>query len=94
MAETMALALEGRFESFTLGRELTRPMVDEIGEIAHRHGFRLSGFRSFDRPVTSEQIEKVYHASRKSPAPLPLAPSPLPTVGRGEGCDSGAVAWG
>ena len=74
MAETMALALEGRFESFTLGKELTRPRVDEIGEIAHRHGFRLSGFRSFDRPVTSEQIEKVYHASRKSPAPLSLAP--------------------
>ena len=59
MAETIALALEGRFEDYTLGKHITRERVDEIGSIARKHGFRLSGFRSFEREVTSQQIEKV-----------------------------------
>jgi fatty aldehyde-generating acyl-ACP reductase len=59
MAETMALALEGRFEDYTLGKQITRARVDDITAIADRHGFRLSGFRSFERPVTEEQIEYV-----------------------------------
>ena len=59
MAETIALALEGRFEDYTLGKQLTRQRVDEIGGIAIKHGFRLSGFRSFEREVTEEQIESV-----------------------------------
>jgi predicted amino acid dehydrogenase len=59
MAETMALALEGRFEDYTLGKRITRAQVDEITAIADRHGFRLSGFRSFERPVTEAQINSV-----------------------------------
>lgn len=59
MAETMALTLEGHFEDYTLGKNITRQRVEEITEIAERHGFRLSGFRSFEHPVTPEQIEKV-----------------------------------
>jgi len=59
MAETMALALEGRLESFTLGRHITLAQVEEIEAMAHKHGFRLAGFRSFEREVTSEHIERV-----------------------------------
>lgn len=59
MAETMALALEGRFEDYTLGKEVRRAQVEEIHRIAHKHGFRLSGFRSFERPVTPEHIARV-----------------------------------
>lgn len=59
MAETMALALEGRFEDYTLGKEISRQRVEEISAIASKHGFRLSGFRSFERAVTAEQIELV-----------------------------------
>jgi predicted amino acid dehydrogenase len=59
MAETIALALEGRFEDYTLGKHLTRERVEEIGSIAKKHGFRLSGFRSFEREVTPEHIETV-----------------------------------
>ena len=57
MAETMALALEGRFEDYTIGKEITLERVNEITAIAEKHGFRLSGFRSFEREVTEEQIE-------------------------------------
>ena len=59
MAETIALALEGRFEDYTLGKHLVRERVDEIGAIAKKHGFHLSGFRSFEREVTPQQIEAV-----------------------------------
>ncbi len=65
MAETMALALEGRFEDYTLGKEITRARVDEIANISTKHGFRLSGFRSFEREVTSEQIEIVRTNAKK-----------------------------
>ncbi len=69
MAETFALALEGRFEDYTLGKHLTRTRVEEIDHMAKKHGFRLSGFRSFEREVTQQQIEIVRrnaHHSRKS----------------------------
>lgn len=59
MAETIALALEGRFEDYTLGKAISRARVEEIDTIAKKHGFRLSGFRSFERTVTAEQIERV-----------------------------------
>ncbi len=65
MAETMALALEGRFEDYTVGKDITLERVNEITAIAEKHGFRLSGFRSFEREVTEEQIENVRRNARK-----------------------------
>ena len=59
MAETMALALEGRYEDYTIGKDITIEQAGEIGEIAARHGFKLSGFRSFEQPVTDAQIAAV-----------------------------------
>lgn len=59
MAETMALALEGRYEDYTIGKDVTVEQALEIGEIAARHGFRLSGFRSFEKPVSQETIDGV-----------------------------------
>src|SRR6266545_2980281 len=59
MAETIALALEGRFEDYTVGKNITLERVKEIATIARKHGFRMSGFRSFEREVTAEQIEDV-----------------------------------
>jgi len=59
MSETMALALEGRFEDYTVGKEIGIQRASEIGEIATRHGFRLSGFRSFEHAVSEAQIARV-----------------------------------
>jgi predicted amino acid dehydrogenase len=39
MAETMALALEGRLENFSLGDNISPAKVDEIGRIGRKHGF-------------------------------------------------------
>jgi fatty aldehyde-generating acyl-ACP reductase len=68
MAETIALALEGRFEDYTLGKHITRERVEEIGSIARKHGFRLSGFRSFEKEVTPGQIETVRRNAARSKA--------------------------
>lgn len=64
MAETMALAFEGRFEDYTIGRELTTEKVQEITQIAQKHGFRLSGFRSFEEPISEETIARVRQRAR------------------------------
>lgn len=66
MAETMVLTLEGRFEDYTVGKEISRQRVEEIAALAARHGFRLSGFRSFERAVTEEQIERVRRNARRA----------------------------
>ena len=68
MAETMALALEGRYESFTLGKEIKLSQVRTIDRIARRHGFLLGGFRSFERAVTEAEIRSVEKHSRVSRA--------------------------
>ena len=72
MAETMILALENRYENFSLGRDLDVDRVEEIQALAKKHGFRLAGLRSFERAVTDEYIERVREnakrAKRLSPA--------------------------
>lgn len=56
MAETMMLALEGRIENFTLGKEVSLEQVQTMRALAAKHGFHLAGFRSFERAVTEEEI--------------------------------------
>ena len=70
MAETMVLALEQRYESFTLGRELTADKVEEIAQLAKKHGFKLAGFRSFEKAIDTAQIEKIKEAARQKSAGL------------------------
>ncbi|MCS7190280.1 MAG: hypothetical protein NZ843_01615 [Fimbriimonadales bacterium] len=59
MSETMMLALEGRIESFTLGKEVSLQQVQTTQALARKHGFRLAGFRSFERALTDEEIEAI-----------------------------------
>lgn len=59
MAETMALALEGRYEDYTIGKDVSVEQAQEIGAIAARHGFRLAGFRSFEHEVSAETVAAI-----------------------------------
>jgi len=59
MAETMILALEGRIEDYSLGRSLELGRVREITELASKHGFKLHGFRSFEKAVDDETIKQI-----------------------------------
>lgn len=64
MAETIALTLEGRFEDYTVGKELSLARIAEIDEIARRHGFRPAGFFAFDRPVEEERLQAIRRRRR------------------------------
>ena len=66
MAETMILALEGRYENFTLGRNLSVEQVDEIAHLAAVNGFRVDGLRSFERAITKEQIARIKENVRRN----------------------------
>jgi len=65
MAETMLLALEGRYECFSLGRELLIERVNEIAELGRKHGFRLSGLRSFERVLEQDEIDRIKEKARE-----------------------------
>jgi len=75
MSETMMLALDGRPENFTLGKEVSVEQVEETWRLAAKHGFSLSGFRSFERAVSPEDIERVRRA-RSTPLPPAAAATP------------------
>ncbi|MDY5045724.1 NAD(P)H-binding protein, partial [Phascolarctobacterium sp.] len=61
MSETMILALDGRYENFSLGRNLDINKINLISQLADKHHFRMSGFRNFERAVSNEHIEEVRH---------------------------------
>jgi len=64
VAETILLALERRYENFTLGRDITLAQVEEIAALARRHGFRLSGFRRFERAIGEDEVARIRQAAR------------------------------
>ncbi len=64
MAETMTLALEGRYEDYTIGRVISVQQVETIRSLANKHGFRLAGFRSFESTVTDAEIERIRRRAR------------------------------
>lgn len=64
MAETMVLALEGRYESYTLGGEVSLERVEEIAQLARKHGFRLAGFRRFERAIPDEEVDRIRQRAR------------------------------
>jgi predicted amino acid dehydrogenase len=70
MSETMLLALEGdpSLYDFTLGKEVILPQVEKIGRLAKRHGFGLAGFRSFERAVDRQAIERARKARATAPS--------------------------
>lgn len=56
LAETSLLAMDGRFEDYTLGRNITPERVKEIYRLYKKHGYRLAPMRSFEEYVTEEQL--------------------------------------
>jgi predicted amino acid dehydrogenase len=56
LAETALLAMEGRFEDYTLGRNISMEQVKEIYRLFKRHGFQLAGLRSFGKLISEEEF--------------------------------------
>jgi len=75
LAETILLALERRYEHFTLGREISEEKVRTIDRLGEKHGMRLAAIRSFGNVVTEEEVktirlraEQARSATNQSPA--------------------------
>jgi predicted amino acid dehydrogenase len=58
LAETCLLAMEGRFEDYTLGRNIEMERVKEIYRLFKKHGFKLAGLRSHGKYITEADVAK------------------------------------
>jgi predicted amino acid dehydrogenase len=58
LAETAVLAMEDRFENFTLGRNIEMDKVKEMYRLFKKHGLQLEGLRSFGRYITDEEVAR------------------------------------
>jgi hypothetical protein len=56
LAETIALALEGRYETFTVGRNIEWEKVKEIYQIGLRHGMELSSISGVNGVYSDEDL--------------------------------------
>jgi predicted amino acid dehydrogenase len=65
LAETALLAMEGRFESYTLGRNIEIERVKEMYRLFKKHQLKLSGLRSHGQFLTDEDIAKKRDAAEK-----------------------------
>ena len=63
LAETIVLALEGRYENFTVGRSITWPQVKEIYRLGLRHGMQLATISGVNGPYTDEDFDRVRTAA-------------------------------
>lgn len=59
LAETIVLALEGRYENFTVGRAIEWEKVKEIYRLGLKHGMRLATISGVNGPFTDEDIARV-----------------------------------
>jgi len=59
LAETALLSLEGRFESFTLGRDIQWEKVKEIYKLCLKHGVKLADIQSHAGTVTKKEIDVI-----------------------------------
>lgn len=59
LAETIVLALEGRFENFTVGRAIEWEKVREIYQLGLKHGMKLAAISGVNGPFSDEDIARV-----------------------------------
>lgn len=59
LAETIVLALEGRFEVFTIGRDTEWEKVKEIYKLGLKHGMKLAAISGANGVYTDEDIARV-----------------------------------
>ena len=71
LAETMVLALEGRADAFSIGRELPPNKVLEIGRLAEQHGFSPHAMMARGRklaPADFQALRRFHSPTAATPA--------------------------
>ncbi|HEX6944581.1 MAG TPA: dehydrogenase, partial [Casimicrobiaceae bacterium] len=79
LAETIVLALEGRFENFTVGRNIEWEKVREIYRLGRKHGMKLAAISGVNGPFTDADIRRVRRLALAARAKLAAAP-PAPVA--------------
>jgi hypothetical protein len=59
LAETIVLALEGRFEIFTIGRDIEWEKVKEIYKLGLKHGMKLAAVSGVNGVFSDDDIARV-----------------------------------
>ena len=59
LAETVVLALEGRYEPFTVGRDIDWERVKEIYRLGLKHGMKLATISGAGGPFTAADIRRI-----------------------------------
>lgn len=65
MAEPIALALERKFENYSLGKDPDPQKIREIMRITAKHGFEIAGLTSQERAISDEDIFKIRNEAQK-----------------------------
>jgi predicted amino acid dehydrogenase len=73
LAETVVLALEGRYETFTVGRNIEWEKVKEIYKLGLKHGMKLAAISGVNGVFTAEDFAKIRELAleRRDPAVAP-----------------------
>ncbi|MBI5110071.1 MAG: dehydrogenase [Rhodocyclales bacterium] len=66
LAETIVLALEGRFEVFTIGRDTEWEKVKEIYKLGIKHGMKLAAISGVKGVYSDEDIARVVALAKKA----------------------------
>jgi Mg-chelatase subunit ChlI len=66
LAETIVLALEGRFEVFTIGRDTEWQKVKEIYKLGLKHGMKLAAISGVNGVFSDEDIAEVVKLARRA----------------------------
>ena len=66
LAETIVLALEGRFEVFTIGRNTEWEKVKDIYRLGLKHGMKLAAISGVHGVYTDEDIARIADNARKA----------------------------
>lgn len=74
LAEVMVLALEGRFEVYTIGRNIELDKVREIYRLGLEHGMRLAAMSGVNGIITDEDFERVRKLAQRKRGKKARAP--------------------
>jgi predicted amino acid dehydrogenase len=74
LAETVVLALEGRFETFTIGRNIEWEKVKEIYRLGLKHGMKLAAIAGVNGVYTDEDFTRIRELALKRRKEMAVAP--------------------
>ena len=89
LAETIVLALEGRFETYTVGRNIQWEKVKEIYKLGLKHGMQLAAISGVNGPYSDEDIRRVRDLALAARALQPGGAAPKPPGARDRARPSG-----